>query len=154
MTSTLNIVILSALFCMVGCHPPSEAEQQQNLEVVSNASELKAEITIARKATAIGPLSVGMTAEEVESLQSPFMKKNTNIEGDDYTIYVVSISDQSTLEGMLNYEGEVYSITTSSKMIRDEFGNGVDSTLEDLQKSYPNGRLIRGMADGNFLNLF
>lgn len=126
--------------------PALNGQQQLSLETSEE------EIVVSESTKNVGLLRVGMTVDEIESFQLPFSKRTISIEGDDYTIYDVNITNESVVECMFDFENKVYSFATFSKEIKDEFGNGVGSSLNDLRKSYPDGRLILGTSDGKFFN--
>lgn len=146
MTLFLRTILLSVTFFMLGCNSPSEAQQAE-----TNKKKDTKDIVLETSLKNIGPLTIGMTSAEIEELKLPFTKHVKNIEGDEYKVYLVTLPEGPVVENLLNLEEQIYSITTSSILITDTFGNGAGSNLESLKTSYPNGRLIYGFADGRFL---
>lgn len=85
------------------------------------------------------------------ALGLPTTSRSVIQEGDSYEVIDAMIGIGVSVECLID-SGQIYSLTVTSQLVRDEKGMGVGSTLSELRGSYPSGRLLVGEEDGRFAN--
>ena len=104
------------------------------------------------EAGSVAGIVVGMTEAQIRESGWPYETRFENLEGDEYKIYDIRLTGGALLKLTLDLENTLYRIESSSVEIRDEHGLGVGSTLSKLKDSYPDGRFIKGNAEGRYAN--
>lgn len=99
----------------------------------------------------IGPLSVGMTRSEVQKLGLRLETGYTEWEGDSYDQLIVNIGGKGEIVATLVEDG-IFELSTTSPVFVTKNGAHVGSTLRELRKLFPKGRVIKGYADGLYFN--
>lgn len=95
----------------------------------------------------IGLLQIGMSEEAIVSLNLPIKWSEEEQEGMSYEVVTVSGPGDITIECVLS-DGIVYRCSSESKRLRDRAGQGVGSTLRELKRAYPLGRLLVSYENG------
>ncbi len=96
---------------------------------------------------ALGPLNVGMSRKDVETLHFPFMSSTINLEGEDYIKDEVRISVDFVIVALF-WNDKVVELTTKSSRYRTKQGGRVGDILERLRRIYPSGRISKGQEEG------
>ncbi|MBL4617009.1 MAG: hypothetical protein JKY46_04895 [Robiginitomaculum sp.] len=138
---TYSPLIVIFVFLFGGNAQPNTLNDKENIS----------EIIYKQNTKNIGPVYIGMTGAQIEELGLPYTITTENMEGDEYTIYLVNLSDSAILKCIFDLDGHLSIISTSSQTVTDKFGNGAGSTVQDLHESYPNGRFIYGSAEGSYV---
>lgn len=100
----------------------------------------------------VGGVAVDSNQARLESLGLPLSRRTINMEGDEYQVVDIEISEEVVVSCLLDLAGSVHEISSNSRKLRDERGAGVGNTLSELKKIYPNGTLLVGAADARFAN--
>jgi len=122
-----------------------------NGEVISQVgkSSDKEEVRINSSLGTLADIRTGMTEEELWSLGYPSSRRSVVLEGDEYKVVDVVISDDVSVECLLDAGiVELFSITSAA--VRDENGMGVGSSLFELKNAYPQGKVLVGDEDGRY----
>ena len=97
--------------------------------------------------------SVGMTMQEVKKLAPDAKWSQLTAEGDTYTQVEVEVLPGITITGVFDQLDMLYSLSSQSTEFHlPSMGQVIGATLEILQRRFPDGRLVRGYADGKFAN--
>lgn len=155
MTTIRSITVswILALLSAGGCVANETAEITKGApEIGAQTKEERASYVINSEAGSVAGISVGMTETEIREAGWPYETRSEILEGDEYKIYDLRLTGDTRLKCTLDLENTLYRIESSSAEIRDEHGLGVGSQLSELKRSYPTGRLIRGTAEGRFVN--
>jgi len=84
----------------------------------------------------------GMALATLRDVGFPFEGHTVIIEGDEYAEQVMFLDHATTLRLLANEEGKVYRVSTDSPYVKDERGMGVNSSVDDLSRNYPSGKLV------------
>ncbi len=98
----------------------------------------------------VAGIAVGMTETQIRESRWPYKVRTRNMEGDEYKVYDITLSDGVMLSCTLDLNNTLFRIESDSGDVRDEHGRGVGSILSELKDSYPEGRFIKGYAEGRY----
>ncbi len=118
-------------------------------------AECPAELSLS--SAGIGPIMLGMTAEEIEDRPYPYSHTEVNLEGDLYPQYTIRLCPDTDVVARLAQDAtgilKVYEVRTSSSQIRHSNGAHAGMRLSTLRALFPNGTVIKGYADGLYFSL-
>jgi len=98
-----------------------------------------------------GLLEVGISKQKVISLDLPMKWRGEEQEGVTYEVVTVNAPGDITIECVLS-DNIVYRCSSESQRLRDPAGMGVGSSLRELKKAYPQGRLLVTYENGKNAN--
>lgn len=98
-----------------------------------------------------GLLEVGISRQKVISLDLPMKWGEEEQEGLVYEVVTVSAPGDIAIECVLS-DDIVYRCSSESKRLRDPVGMGVGSSLRELKRVYPQGRLLVTSENGRNAN--
>lgn len=98
-----------------------------------------------------GVLTVGMPKGKLAVLGLPIKWGQVEEEGDLYETATVSVTGDITVNCVLS-DGLVYRCSSESEGLRDHAGMGIGSTLRELRRAYPQGRILVGSENGRYAN--
>lgn len=98
-----------------------------------------------------GLLHVGMSKERIISLDLPLKWGEDQQEGLTYEVVTVSAPGDIAIECVLS-DDIVYRCSSESKRLRDPAGEGVGSSLRELRRAHPQGRLLVSYENGKNAN--
>ena len=134
--SLMNSLVLSASF--FGENVDHRAKDQPELVVRSSEAS-------------IGDVSVGMTRADLEERSISYESDTRLLEGDKYNILRISLDGEEVV-ALMNLEGKIHRLETSSAGLRDRCGVGVGSSFSEVRGAYPQGRMVIEYADGRVAN--
>jgi len=133
-------------FLLSACDDAQPSKQGRNLEA-SNANYY---LINPRNAELLG-LEIGQPKEAFQKVEFDFAVIETHTE--------LGLEESYKLdrEGVLvnlffDQNNKVYEITSQSHRLKDIYGNGVGTSLNELKQSYPQGRFAVGQEEGRFAN--
>lgn len=103
--------------------------------------------------TQIGPVRAGMLLSEFRALGIAFAAREVNVEGENLTEYTINVASDAQIDALV-MDGRLVDVGTRSPKFATARGAKVGSTLEELQRLYPEGRFHIGIEGdvGRFLS--
>lgn len=141
----VRTLYLPMLF-LVACDVSGEGRVLQD-----EGLEEPASLSINSSSGTLADIYVGMKESDLLTLGYQSSRRNVVIESDNYTVIDVALEKDVTVECVI-YSGELVEFSASSTKMRDERNIGVGSKLHELERAYPNGRLLVGDEDGRYAN--
>jgi len=92
--------------------------------------------------------NIGENIDDVKQIVTSSKTEIISLEGVETTILHAKIGHDVDADIFFDEDNKVYSITTKSPTIKDEYGLGVGSTLEELKHNYPLNYLGIGIEHG------
>ena len=154
MTSLRSITIswVLALFFVDGCAANEPARLVESAETTAEINEESGNYIIDSQAGSVAGITLGMTETEIRAAGWPYETRFENLEGDEYKIYDIRLAGGASLKLTLDLENTLYRIESSSVEVQDQFGLSAGSRLSELKRVYPNGKFIKGLAEGRYAN--
>lgn len=142
-------IALTSLLCSCDAISVEPQEPSDNI-YTSEVQEQPAAYVIDVDNGGVAGVNVGMSEQELWQIGFSHESYTENLEGDEYKIVDIVLPNGSKLKCTFDLSNFIYRIESTSTQLRDKLGNGVGSHLEDLERSYPEGRLAIGLAEDRY----
>ena len=136
----LKRIVVAAMLAIGGCSAESERPDTEAQSINRAMSD-----------GYLGPVSIGMSGSDLESLGVPYETTEINWEGDYYPQYALNLEADIQLVATLN-EDSVWDISTVSSAFVTPEGARIGDVLTDLAHIYPEGFYVIGDADGLYFH--
>lgn len=149
MEASKRVTAALIIFAVCGCSREGNA-RQKNENVVAGPSV----ISLDSSAGDVLGVRVGMTEEQLIALSYPVFISSITEEGDEYRTIRVTLPEGVVIDTIFS-SGTLHRFVVTSPKVRDRLDSGVGTTLGELRKKYPGGKLFigyEGVKHANFVS--
>lgn len=143
----MNKIMLVAAFFIAGCGARGDASESSSKHKPDDPSYV-----IDSSVGSLADLFVGMTESELMSIKRPMVQRTIIQEGDAYKVVSVTLGDGVVVDCVFDLQGILHRFSSTSRKVHDADGSGVGTSLSELKRRFPKGRLVMGEEDARYIN--